>query len=212
MELINDIEVQASIEDVWAAFNDVERIAPCLPGAQLQEIEGEEFRGIVKVKVGPITTKYQGQATFLESDRANWKVVIKGDGRDSRGAGNARALITATLDPVTDTVTRVNVTTDLTITGKVAQFGRGAIVEVSSKLMGQFAENLETLIEGGVDPAEDAAPATDASAEPTIRKIDAPEAEAVDILGVAGNSVLKRLALPVGILLVLFLLRRTLRR
>ena len=211
MELTNEIEVQAPIEEVWAAFNDVERIAPCLPGAQLQEIEGEEFRGIVKVKVGPITTQYKGKATFEERDRSNWKVVIKGDGRDSRGAGNASALITATLDPVSDTVTKVNVSTDLTITGKVAQFGRGAIAEVSSKLMGQFAENLETLIEEGVDPAEDATTETDASAEPTVRKIDAPEAEAVDLLGVAGTPVLKRLVPPVVILFVLIVLWRMLR-
>jgi hypothetical protein len=211
MELTNDIEVQAPIEEVWAAFNDVERIAPCLPGAQLQEIEGEEFRGIVKVKVGPITTQYKGKATFEERDRANWKVVIKGDGRDTRGAGNASALITATLDPVSETVTKVNVKTDLTITGKVAQFGRGAIAEVSSKLMGQFAENLEALIEEGVDASEHKAEEIGAPADPTVRKIDAPEAEAVDLLGVAGTPVLKRLVPPVVILFVLIMLWRLLR-
>lgn len=211
MELTNDIEVQAPIEEVWVAFNDVERIAPCLPGAQLQEIEGEEFRGIVKVKVGPITTQYKGKATFEERDRANWKVVIKGDGRDTRGAGNASALITATLDPVSETVTKVNVKTDLTITGKVAQFGRGAIAEVSSKLMGQFAENLEALIEEGVDSSEHKAEEIGAPADPTVRKIDAPEAEAVDLLGVAGTPVLKRLVPPVVILFVLIVLWRLLR-
>jgi carbon monoxide dehydrogenase subunit G len=212
MELNNDIEVSAPVEDVWAAFNDVERIAPCLPGAQLQEIEGEEYRGIVKVKVGPITAQYKGKATFEERDKANWKVVIKGDGRDTRGAGNASALITATLDPVSDTITKVNVHTDLTITGKVAQFGRGAIADVSTKLMGQFAANLETLLEGGGDQmAEPPAPEpVSGSGDPVVRKIDAPEAEAVDLLEVAGTPVLKRLALPVGILFVLIVLRRML--
>ena len=225
MELTNDIEVTAPIEEVWAAFNDVERIAPCLPGAQLQEIEGEEYRGVVKVKVGPITAQYKGAAVFEERDKDNWRVVIKGDGRDTRGAGNASALITATLDPKSDTVTGVNVTTDLTITGKVAQFGRGAIADVSTKLMGQFADNLEALLEEGpAADADDAAPETaaaDEAATPAaaadvpaasgVRKIDSPEAEAVDLLEVAGTPVLKRLAIPVGILFVLIVLRRMLR-
>lgn len=210
MELTNDIEVNAPVEEVWAAFNDVERIAPCLPGAQLQEIEGEEFRGIVKVKVGPITAQYKGKATFEERDKDNWKVVIKGDGRDTRGAGNASALITATLDPVSDAITKVNVHTDLTITGKVAQFGRGAIADVSTKLMGQFAENLEELLEQPAEPAPEPEPAPAAGEAPTVRKIDAPEAEAVDLLEVAGTPVLKRAALPVGILFVLIVLRRML--
>ncbi len=214
MELNNDIEVNAPVEEVWAAFNDVERIAPCLPGAQLQEIEGEEYRGIVKVKVGPITAQYKGKATFEETDKDNWKVVIKGDGRDTRGAGNASALITATLDPKSDTVTGVNVHTDLTITGKVAQFGRGAIADVSTKLMGQFADNLETLLEEGPaasEAPEATAPAAEAAETPAVRKIDSPEPEAVDLLEVAGTPVLKRAALPVGILFVLIVLRRMLR-
>jgi carbon monoxide dehydrogenase subunit G len=230
MELNNDIEVNAPIEHVWDAFNDVERIAPCLPGAQLQEIEGEEHRGIVKVKVGPITAQYKGAAVFLERNREDWKVVIKGDGRDTRGAGNASALITATLHPVSDEVTKIDVHTDLTITGKVAQFGRGAIADVSSKLMGQFAENLEALLDekpveatadaGGDAPAD--APvsaattdATVAAAAPagttsTIRKINSPEPEAVDLLDVAGTPMLKRLAVPAAVILLLLILRRIL--
>lgn len=206
MELDNDIEVNAGVEEVWAAFNDVERIAPCLPGAQLQEIEGEEFRGVVKVKVGPITAQYKGKATFLERDKDNWKVVIKGDGRDTRGAGNASALITATLDPVSDTVTKVNVNTDLTITGKVAQFGRGAIADVSTKLMGQFAENLEEMLDESPAPeaVEEAAPVVETEG---VRKIDSPEAEAVDLLDV-GSPIIKRLAVPAGIIAALFILRR----
>lgn len=206
MELDNTIEVNAPIDQVWDAFNDVERIAPCLPGAQLQEIEGEEFRGIVKVKVGPITAQYKGKATFVDVIKDDWKVVIKGDGRDTRGAGNASALITATLEPVSDAITKVNVNTDLTITGKVAQFGRGAISDVSTKLMGQFAENLETMLEE--QPAT-AAPAAEAPVADTggVRKIDSPEVEAVDLLDV-GSPVLKRLAVPAGAIAVLLLLRR----
>ena len=234
MELNNDIEVNAPIDHVWDAFNDVERIAPCLPGAQLQEIEGEEHRGIVKVKVGPITAQYKGAAVFVERNHDDWKVVIKGDGRDTRGAGNASALITATLHPVSDDVTKIDVHTDLTITGKVAQFGRGAIADVSTKLMGQFAENLEALLDetpsadaDADDAASADAPATDApgpvatgdtgvaaaasaAATPGIRKIDSPEPEAVDLLDVAGTPLLKRIALPVAIVLLLLILRRIL--
>ncbi|MEM7287599.1 MAG: SRPBCC family protein [Actinomycetota bacterium] len=215
MELSNEIEVNAGVEEVWAAFNDPERIAPCLPGAQLQEIEGEEMRGVVKVKVGPITAQYKGAAVYQERDKDNWRIVIKGDGRGS--SGNASALITAKLDPLADDKTKVNVDTDLTITGKVAQFGRGAIADVSTKLMGQFADNLETLIEegGGEEAAEEPAPAEaatdDGSAEPAVRKIDSPEAEAVDLLDVAGTPLLQRIALPVGVLFVLIVLRRMLR-
>lgn len=208
MELTNDIEVNAPVEEVWAAFNDPERIAPCLPGAQLQEIEGDDMRGLVKVKVGPITAQYKGAATYQERDKDNWHLVIKGDGRGT--SGNASAIITANLDPVDDNTTKVTVITDLTITGKVAQFGRGAITDVSAKLMGQFADNLEQLIEEGSGSTQ-AAPAPVAeSADPVVRKIDAPEAEAVDLLEVAGTPLLKRIGLPVGILFVLIVLRRML--
>lgn len=213
MELKNDIEVNAPAEQVWAAFNDPERIAPCLPGAQLQEIEGEEMRGVVKVKVGPITAQYKGAAQYLERDEAAGKVVIKGDGRDTRGAGNASALITAQLDPISDTTTAVSVTTDLTITGKVAQFGRGAIADVSTKLMGQFAANLEDLLENApaaAPPAAETEPAEAAEQQPAVRKIDAPEAEAVDLLDVAGTPILQRIALPLGIIFVILVLRRML--
>ncbi|MFN3216220.1 MAG: SRPBCC family protein [Acidimicrobiales bacterium] len=232
MELNNDIEVNAPIDHVWDAFNDVERIAPCLPGAQLQEIEGEEHRGIVKVKVGPITAQYKGKAIFLERNHEDWKVVIKGDGRDTRGAGNASALITATLHPVSDEITKIDVHTDLTITGKVAQFGRGAIADVSSKLMGQFAENLEALLDE--TPAEAPAEQTDVAADTadatvsaattdatvaaaapagttsTVRKINSPEPEAVDLLDVAGTPMLKRIAVPAAVILLLLILRRIL--
>ena len=120
---------------------DVERIAPCLPGAQLQEIEGDEYRGIVKVKVGPITAQYKGKATFKSKDDTGHVAVLKAEGRDTRGQGNASALITATLTPDGDG-TVVLVETNLTITGKVAQFGRGVLVDVSGKLLTQFVECL----------------------------------------------------------------------
>ena len=127
MELNNEIDVNAPIQEVWKAFNTPERIAPCLPGAELQEVDGNNFNGLVKIKVGPITAQYKGTATYLEKDEDAQKVVIKGDGRDTRGAGNASATITAQLTEVSSEVTNVSVRTELTITGKVAQFGRGAI-------------------------------------------------------------------------------------
>ena len=229
MELNNDFEVSAPIEKAWAVLTDVERIAPCLPGAQLQEVEGDEYRGIVKVKVGPITAQYKGAASFVEKDDINKKAVLKADGRDTRGAGNASAFITAQLTPVGDR-TKVEVRTDLTVTGKVAQFGRGVMADISAKLMRQFADNLEKLLEDDIAvPETQSAPTGDSSGgdsavvapvteTPTPapstgpRKIDMPEPKAVDLLDTAGAPVLKRLAPVLAVLLVLFLLRRKLRR
>ena len=133
MELVNDFTVNVAVEEAWATLTDVERIAPCLPGAQLQEIEGDVYRGVVKVKVGPILAQFKGQATFVEKDDVQPQAVLKAEGRDTGGKGNASALITAQLEPVGAGVTKVTVTTDLTITGKVAQFGRGALADVSDE-------------------------------------------------------------------------------
>ena len=145
MELTNTFDVSVPVETAWAVLTDVERIAPCLPGAQLQEIEGDEYRGIVKVKVGPITAQYKGKATFVEKDDVAHKAVLEAAGRDTRGQGNASATITALLEPGGDG-THVTVTTDLTVTGKVAQFGRGVLADVSAKLLGQFVDNLEQTV------------------------------------------------------------------
>ena len=219
MDLDNSFEVDADRATAWRVLNDVERIAPCLPGAQLEEIDGDQFKGSVKVKVGPVTAQYKGKAEFVEQDEAAGKVVIKGEGRDSRGAGNANALITATLHEVSADKTRVDVNTDLAITGKVAQFGRGVMADVSAKLMDQFADNLKELLanepdlaDGAEESAADAATEEQPKpAETGPRKIDSPEAEAVDLLDAAGAPVLQR-ALPViGVLVVLLLLRRLLR-
>jgi carbon monoxide dehydrogenase subunit G len=223
MELTNSFEVTCSIDQTWAVLTDVELIAPCLPGAQLQEIEDDEYRGIVKVKVGPITAQYKGAATFVEKNDDDFKVVLDAKGRDTRGAGNAEAVITATLEAVSDTTTRVDVSTDLKVTGKVAQFGRGVMADVSSKLMDQFADNLQDMLdEGGAAPVPaDAASGngSEVAAEPEPaaapdagpRQIDAPEAEAVDLLDAAGTPVLKRLAPIIAIVVVLLILRRLLR-
>jgi uncharacterized protein len=148
MELTNDFRVGVPVERAWAVLTDVELIAPCMPGAQLQEIEGDEFRGVVKVKVGPITAQYKGKATFVERDDDGHKAVLRAEGRDTRGQGNANATITAQLTPDGDG-TAVSVVTDLTVTGRVAQFGRGVMADVSTKLLGQFADCLEAKLDAG---------------------------------------------------------------
>ncbi len=142
MELKNEFHVAVPVARAWAVLTDVELIAPCLPGAQLEEIEGNEYRGGVKIKVGPITAQYKGKATFIEKDDVNHKAVLRAEGRDTKGQGNASATITATL-VAAGTGTDVTVITDLTITGKVAQFGRGVLADVSAKLLGQFVNCLE---------------------------------------------------------------------
>jgi hypothetical protein len=143
VELTNDFRVGVPVERAWELLTDVEGIAPCMPGAQLQEIQGDEYRGIVKVKVGPITAQYKGVARFLERDEAAHRAVLRAEGRETRGQGNANATITARLEAVGD-ATNVTVVTDLTITGRVAQFGRGVLADVSAKLLGQFVDCLES--------------------------------------------------------------------
>jgi carbon monoxide dehydrogenase subunit G len=221
MELNHSFTVQLGIDEAWKVLTDLERIAPCLPGAQLQEVEGDTYRGVVKVKVGPISAQFKGQASFQERDDERRRAVLKGEGRDTGGKGNASALITAQLEEVSEGVTTCTVHTDLTITGKVAQFGRGALADVSDKLLAQFSDNLGTLLaeqpataaEATGEPAagEPVAgePAAAEPAAPQVRKIDAPANEPIDLLGTAGAPMLKRL-LPVigGVLLLLLLLRR----
>jgi carbon monoxide dehydrogenase subunit G len=145
MDLNHQFTVAVPVEDAWRILTDVERIAPCLPGAQLQEVEGDTYRGIVKVKVGPIQAQFKGQASFLERDDVAHKAVLKGEGRDTTGKGNASALITAELTAVDASSTSVTVSTDLSITGKVAQFGRGAMADISDKHLAQFVDNHNTL-------------------------------------------------------------------
>ncbi len=174
MELTNTFDVSVPVDTAWAVLTDVERIAPCLPGAQLQEIEGDEYRGIVKVKVGPITAQYKGKATFIEKDDVNHKAVLDASGRDTRGQGNASATITAQLEPSGDG-THVTVTTDLTVTGKVAQFGRGVLADVSAKLLGQFVDNLEQTV-----LTDDALAAAEVVTEAEAVVAEAAEADAVE--------------------------------
>ena len=242
-QLVNEFTVNRPIDEAWAVITDVERIATCLPGAELQEIEGDIFRGVVKVKLGSITPQFKGQASFIDRDDPGHRVVLKAEGRDTGGRGNAAAEITAQAESLSPTSTRCVVTTDLHITGRVAQFGRGILGDVSKKLMAQFASNLNTMLDdqgaespaaGNGDRADTAAatvptsPAASSTAEgtsgtadlppagadqsgpqPRVRKIEGPATEPVDLAGVAGPAVLKRLApVLVAVVLVLILLRR----
>jgi uncharacterized protein len=198
MDLNHQFTVAVPVEDAWRILTDVERIAPCLPGAQLQEIEGDTYRGIVKVKVGPIQAQFKGQANFIERDDVAHKVVLKGEGRDTTGKGNASAIITAEMTAVDASNTAVTVNTDLSVTGKVAQFGRGAMADISDKLLAQFVVNLNALI--AEQPAT-AAPA--AAPEPTegVRTIESAEVAPLDLLSAAGSPILKR-AIPVVVVVV----------
>jgi carbon monoxide dehydrogenase subunit G len=206
MDLNHEFIVNVPVNDAWIILTDLERIAPCLPGAQLTEVEGDTYRGQVKVKVGPIVAQFKGQASFVTRDDAAHTASLKGEGRDTTGKGTASAIITAQLTSVTPTCTKCTVVTNLTISGKVAQFGRGALADVSDKLLAQFSENLNQLITSA--PATTSAPAAAtpaatevAAASPEIRKIDSAEVAPLDLLGTAGAPILKR-AIPVVVALI----------
>ena len=197
MDLNHEFVVNVPVAEAWAILTDLERIAPCLPGAQLTEVEGDTYRGQVKIKVGPILAQFKGQASFVSRDDVAHKASLKGEGRDTTGKGNASAIITAELTSVTPTSTKCTVHTDLSISGKVAQFGRGALADVSDKFLAQFSENLNQLISAAPAPsAPVVAETTPAPSEqPTIRKIDGPEVAPLNLLDTAGSTIAKR-AIP----------------
>ena len=227
-QLVNEFDVPLPIDQAWAVITDIERIAPCMPGAQLEEIEGNEFRGGVKVKVGPITASFKGKALFQERDDVNNKAVIKAEGRDTGGKGNASAIITATATSNGPDSTHMTVATDLNITGKVAQFGRGAMNDISNKILGQFVACLEAKITaekaspGAGDlaaPAIGASTASPASADPQpagdakpaaatdgVRKVQMTATKPVDLLDAAGAPIMKRLAPVLGALFFIFVI------
>ncbi len=206
MELTNEFRVSVPVDEAWAVLTDVERIAPCMPGAELHEIDGEQYHGAVKVKVGPITAHYKGKAAFVEKDETTHQAVIRAEGRDTRGQGNANATITATLTPE-GAGTKVTVVTDLAITGRAAQFGRGVMTEVSSKLLSQFVSNLETDVLRAGSAGSDNGHVT-SSGSPKMA-----QAEAVDLFATAGAPILKRM-LPavVGLVAAIVVGRRLCRR
>ncbi|HET8684675.1 MAG TPA: SRPBCC family protein [Micromonosporaceae bacterium] len=213
MRLEHSFTVAASPEGAWALLLDVERVAPCMPGATLTSFTGDEFAGNVRVKLGPVNLTYAGRGRFVERDEAARRVVIEASGRDARGGGTAIATVTSSLAPSADgTSTVVTVITDLAVTGRPAQFGRGMITDVGGRLIGQFASCLATKL--GELPAE--APAVGAArsderpeaterplsasvpvtgAEPTVPS-PASTAKPIDLLRVTGVSDMARRAAP----------------
>lgn len=158
MDLTHSFSVPVSVDTAWEAFNDLQRIAPCFPGASLSSFDGEEFTGSCKVKLGPISLQYNGTGKFLSRDEDAHQAVIEAKGKDRRGNGTATANVTASLTADGDDRTDVTVKTDLSITGKPAQFGRGVMQDVGDKLLGQFATCLEKKLAG--EPEQEAAPAS----------------------------------------------------
>ncbi len=204
MELNNEFTVSVPVNEAFKVLTDLERIAPCLPGAQLREVDGDEYRGIVKVKVGPITAQYEGTARLGELDEAGGRIVLNANGRESRGQGNASAVVTATL-VAEGQGTRVQVKTELSITGKVAQMGRGVLADVSTKLMDQFAQALEADLSNSKDLSS--------SKDSGTRQIHNPEPAPINLTSVAGGPVARRVGPIIGtVVVVLWLLRRRRRR
>jgi uncharacterized protein len=239
LELKHEFTVPASIEETWDAFNDIESVAACFPGATVTSVEGDTFAGSCKVKLGPIALVYNGSGTFVEKDESARRMVIDAKGKDKRGNGTAGAHVTATMTEA-GTGTRVEVLTDLAITGKPAQFGRGVMQDVSDKLLGQFTDCLEQKVgdasaaaEAAREPTPTPTPTADEPASPTppapsprvdnVRDIDA-QARASRPPGPQGGDAidLGATVLPVllksywkqalGVLVVLLVLRRLLRR
>jgi carbon monoxide dehydrogenase subunit G len=199
MDLNNSFVVPADIDTAWKALLDVEALAPCMPGATLESVDGDNFTGSVKVKLGPVNMTYGGKARFVEKDEANHRAVIEGTGKETRGSGTASALVTTQLVAEAPDRTRVDVVTDLTVTGKPAQFGRGVMQDVAARIIDQFSANLAaTLAASGAKAAAEAAgePAPAATATPLPQAADS-----IDLLGTAGAPVLKR-AIPALVAIV----------
>ena len=214
MNLHHEFTVPVRAADAWRILTDLERLAPCLPGAQLTEVEGEIYRGQVKVKVGPIVAQFKGQASFVTRDDSRYTASLKAEGRDTSGKGNASATITAKLEPTGAASAKCTVDTDLNITGKVAQFGRGALADVSDKLLSQFVDNLNALIASGSGATAAASPAVAAqpAPAPTVRKIEHSEDVApLELLDAVGGTIAKRLVpviIIVGAAVAAFLIFR----
>jgi len=197
VQLENSFTVPVPIDEAWRVLLDIERIAPCMPGAALDTVDGDDFTGRVKVKLGPINLTYQGKASFIEKDDAAHKAVIDARGKDQRGNGTAAAVVTAQL-AAEGSITRVDVLTDLNITGRPAQFGRGVMTDVGNKLLGQFADKLAAQLGAG-DAQGDAARAETAAAETAAAKVAATATGAVEELAAsaeqaAGNGTVAKKA------------------
>lgn len=179
MQLEHSFTVPVPVADAWKVLLDIEQIAPCMPGAVLDSVDGDDFTGRVKVKLGPISLTYKGKASFVKKDEASHTAVIDAAGKDQRGNGTAAATVTATLKDEGGSSTRVDVLTDLNITGKPAQFGRGVMTDVGNKLIGQFA----SCVEGKLSASP-----SDAAADSTATTTASASASAADAVGTGDRS------------------------
>jgi carbon monoxide dehydrogenase subunit G len=207
MDLQNSFVVPSDIDTAWKQLQDVEGLAPCMPGATLTSHDGDDFTGSVKVKLGPVSMVFAGQARFVSKDEATHTVVIEGAGKETKGTGTAKGLVTAVLVQEAPDRTRVDVNTEITITGKAAQFGRGVMQDVAGRIIDQFSANLAAMMTaGGAEATAAAAAATAGAAAGTTtappKPVELPHHEdSIDLLGTAGAPVLQR-AIPVAIGLV----------
>lgn len=212
MHLDNEFTLPVDIETAWNALLDVPRIAPCFPGATVRSVEGNDISGHARVKLGPVVLTYEGVARFVERVDADHRVVIEGSGTDRKGNGTAGARIVAQLHADSSQVTRCRISTDLTITGRPAQFGRGLMVDVSNKIIGQFADNLSRAL---TEPPATSAPTGTTSSSTSI---DRPviEAEPLDMLAVGKSLAVERsvpiIALALGIIVIVIVISRRRRR
>jgi carbon monoxide dehydrogenase subunit G len=216
VQLNHRFTVPAPIDETWSAFNDLERVAPCFPGAALTSVEGDDFTGTCKIKLGPISMQYGGSGKFLERDEGAYRAVIEAKGKDKRGNGTAAATVTAQLIAEGEASTNVEVVTDLAITGKPAQFGRGVMQDVSDKLLGQFATCLETRLGPAATAVEEPEEAGDvgsgeAGPEPSLSGTGSGTAQELD-LGVTVLPILIKRYAPyvIGLVVFVFLLKRLL--
>ena len=184
MELTHDFTVPADVDTTWATFMDLERVGSCFPGAQVTSVTSEGFAGTVKVKLGPIALQYAGSGSFLERDDDRKRAVIEAKGKDKRGNGTAGATVRIQLAP-SGAGTRVDVVTELAITGKPAQFGRGVMQDVSDKLLQQFVSCIAAQLSPAPEPGAGAGAAPRTSVRPAASAAPS-EPEALDL----GSTVL----------------------
>ena len=206
MDLQNSFVVPSDIDTAWTTLHDVEGLAPCMPGATLTSHDGDDFTGSVKVKLGPVSMVFAGQARFVSKNDDTRTVVIEGSGKETKGTGTAKGVVTAVLVAEAPDRTRVDVTTEITITGKAAQFGRGVMQDVAARIIDQFSANLAAMMSAPTPvPAGAEAAAATGEVTPVAAAPAAPlphHEEAIDLLGTAGAPVLKR-AIPVVVGLVI---------
>jgi len=218
IKLRNVFTIPAPIDEAWKVLLDIDRVATCMPGAKLETTNGDEFEGSVKVKLGAMVLTYRGTAKIVQQDEATHRAVIEGSARETRGTGTASVTIIMSLEPQGGDATEVAVVTELNVTGKPAQFGRGVMADVAERLIDQFSERLREEITAGevskpVVAASGAAATPPSDAQPPsrpLRQAYESDDEPIDMLAVAGMPVVKRAAgAAAALVALLFLVRAT---